>query len=168
MKDPLEIFMYVQKLFNPAISAKPFRHAHPTLHNSIYYSQKLRECSLVEGIQQTEFDTVISIDASADIDPMKEHSLMVHVTNVDKEVFIERTALTLLTLVQDQIKHMQAQPYIPPTTVTQTVTASYALLQFSLPHNILKEFAKVKQIGNLKRMYSFPNKVKVALHREKC
>ena len=40
---------------------------------------------------------------------------------------------------------MLLQPYNPPTTVTQTVTASYFLPQLSLV-TILKEIAKAKQM----------------------
>ena len=53
--------MYVQKLFNPAISSKTVRHVHPTLQKTIDYAQKIeREFLRVEGIQQTEFDTVVN------------------------------------------------------------------------------------------------------------
>ena len=41
-------------------------------------------------------------------------------------------------------QYMQAQPYSPPTTVTQTITASYAVPQPSF-ETILKEFAMAKQ-----------------------
>ena len=70
--DHLQVYMYVHKLFDPAISAKTVRHLHPALQKAIDYAQKIEsEFLLVEGIQLTYFDTVKSIDASAGNDPMK-------------------------------------------------------------------------------------------------
>ena len=40
-------------------------------------------------------------------------------------------------------QNIQAQPYSPPTTVTQTVTASYAVTQSNFV-TILKELPKAK------------------------
>ena len=67
MTDPLKIYMYMQKLFAPTISTKTIWHANPVLQKAIEYVQKVdRELSLVEGIQQTEFDSVMSIDATSE------------------------------------------------------------------------------------------------------
>ena len=46
-----------------------------TLQKSIDYAQKLeREFLLVELIQHTEFDSVMSIDTSTENDPMRQQS----------------------------------------------------------------------------------------------
>ena len=72
---PFKIYMYLQKFFKPAISAKTIWHAHPTLKKAIDNAQKIeREFLLVEGIQQTEFDTVMSIQTSAGNDPLKQQT----------------------------------------------------------------------------------------------
>ena len=68
--DPLE---NLQKLFNPDISDKPIWNMYPTLQKAIDYVQKIEgEFFLIEGIQLTEFHTVISINTSASNDPMKQ------------------------------------------------------------------------------------------------
>ena len=57
--------MYIQKLFNSAVSSKTIWHAHATLQKAIDYVQKIeREFLLVEGIKQIEFDPAMSIDAA--------------------------------------------------------------------------------------------------------
>ena len=54
--DLLMIYMYVQKLFNPAISSKAILHIYQALQKDINYAQKIvRDFLLVEDIQQTEF-----------------------------------------------------------------------------------------------------------------
>ena len=68
--------MHAPKLLNLAISAQTMRHAHPTLQKAIDYAQKIeREFLLVEGIKQNEFDTVMSIDANAGNDPVRQQGL---------------------------------------------------------------------------------------------
>ena len=65
-------------------------------------------------------------------------------------------------------QNMQAQPYSPPKAVTQTIIASYAMLQSSLI-TIIKELTKQnRQVGKYKGIYSHPNQIKVALHRQSC
>ena len=55
---PLKMYIHVQRLFNPAISAKTIRHVHPTLQKAIDYAQKFdREFPIVEGIHHTEVDS---------------------------------------------------------------------------------------------------------------
>ena len=56
------------------MGAKTIRHADQTLQGAIMY-RKLKEFHLVEGIQQTKFYTVMSIDASTGNDPMKQQGL---------------------------------------------------------------------------------------------
>ena len=69
--------MYTQKLFNLAISSKSIRYAHPTVQKAIDHVQNIeREFLLVKGIQQTEFDTVMSIDTTAGNDPMRQCRLV--------------------------------------------------------------------------------------------
>ena len=59
-------------MFNLAISAKTMRLAHPTLQRTIDHAQKIeREQLLAERIQQTEFDTAMSMDAIIGNDPMR-------------------------------------------------------------------------------------------------
>ena len=46
---------------------------HPPLQKAIYCAQKIEtEFLLVEGIQQIEFDTVMSIDVTAGNNPMRQ------------------------------------------------------------------------------------------------
>ena len=80
-------------------------------------------------MQQTEFDTVISIDASSATDPIKLQTYKHYMLQICKKVITERTTLTPLAVVLGQIKI--AQLYIPPTTVTQSSFVT-----------ILKELAK--------------------------
>ena len=69
--DPLKIHMYVQRFFNPIISSKTIWQSHQTLQKAIDYAQKVeREFSLVEGNQQKEFDSIMSINAFAGNNPM--------------------------------------------------------------------------------------------------
>ena len=73
--DPLKLYMCAQKLFNLEISAKTIRNAHP-IHKAMAHAQKIkREFLPVEGIQQMEFDKVMSIDAAAGNDPMTQERL---------------------------------------------------------------------------------------------
>ena len=66
--------MYAQKLFNPAIGFKTIWHVSPTLKKAIDYAQRIeREFLLVEALQQTEFDMVISIDAGNN--PMRQQKV---------------------------------------------------------------------------------------------
>ena len=65
--------MYVQKLCNSAISSKTIQYAHLTLKKAIDYVQMIeREFLLVEGIQQMEFDWVMSVDVTTGNDPMRQ------------------------------------------------------------------------------------------------
>ena len=60
--DPWKIYMDKWKLLSTAVSAKTVGHAHAPLQKAIEYVQIcIREFQLVEGIQQTEFDTIMSI-----------------------------------------------------------------------------------------------------------
>ena len=73
--DPFKICMYAQILLNQATSATTIRHAHPTVQKTNGCEQKIkREFLLVEGIQKTELHAVISIDASASNDPMRQQT----------------------------------------------------------------------------------------------
>ena len=68
--------MYAKKPVNQAISSKTIRHAHSTLQRAIDYTQKTeREFLLAVGIQQTKFETVLSIDTNAGNDPMRQQWL---------------------------------------------------------------------------------------------
>ena len=61
---------------------------------------------LVEGIQLTEFDAVMSIDESANNDTMQQHSLanITHYKFRQKGLITGKAALTLLLIDQGQIK----------------------------------------------------------------
>ena len=49
---------------------------HPTVQKATDYVQKTeREFLFVEGIQQTKFDTIISIDTTSANDPMRQQLL---------------------------------------------------------------------------------------------
>ena len=68
-----KIYVYAQKLFNPAITTKNTKHIYPTLPKAIDYMQKIdREFPCVEAIQQTEFQTVKPISTYVGNDPMKQ------------------------------------------------------------------------------------------------
>ena len=55
------MYMNAQKLFNPLLITKIIQHAHLTLQKTIDYAQKIeREFFPVEGIQQKEFNMVMS------------------------------------------------------------------------------------------------------------
>ena len=63
-------------MFNLAISSKTIRPAHPTLQKAIDYVQKIeREFLLIKGVQQTEFDMILSINAITGNDSMRKQSL---------------------------------------------------------------------------------------------
>ena len=80
--DPVKYVCKIQKLFNPAIGAKTVRHAHPAL-------------------QMTRLNWIVmSIDASVSNEPCDNRGLQtLHVTNADRKVIIQKTALDLLALV---------------------------------------------------------------------
>ena len=42
MTDLVKMYMYAQKLFNPAVSAKMIRHVHSTLPKTTDYAQKIK------------------------------------------------------------------------------------------------------------------------------
>ena len=64
ISDPLKIYLYSPNLFNPAFSAKAIRHALPTSQKAIDNGLHIeREFLLGKGIQQTELETIVSIDA---------------------------------------------------------------------------------------------------------
>ena len=63
----------MHKSYYPAIISKTIHHAHPTLQKPIEYVQKVeREFIHVERIQQTKFDSVMSIDAFTRNDPLRK------------------------------------------------------------------------------------------------
>ena len=113
--------MYVQKLFNPANNAEIIRHAHPTLQKAIDCAQKIeRKFLLIDVIQQTEYDTVMSSGANANNNLMRLQRLANITCDKYRKVIIGRSGLTLLTIIQGQIKTckcsltaLQQQEYKP-------------------------------------------------------
>ena len=57
------MYVYAQKLSNPAISCTTIQCVYPTLHKTTDYANKIEsEFLLLEGIQQTDFHMAISND----------------------------------------------------------------------------------------------------------
>ena len=55
------------------IGSKTIWHAHPTLHKAIDYMQKIiKEFLFMGGIQQTEFDSLMSISTTTGNDQMRQ------------------------------------------------------------------------------------------------
>ena len=71
--------MYAQiLLLNPVFSAKTIRHEGMSFQNAMDYAQETdRDILFVEGIQQTDFDAVMSIDASTNDDHMRQQGLAI-------------------------------------------------------------------------------------------
>ena len=65
MMDTLQTLIYSQKLFNLVINAKTINHVHLKLQNLLIVHERLKYFLLFRGIQQTECNTVMSIDAVA-------------------------------------------------------------------------------------------------------
>ena len=122
---------------------------HPTFHKALDYAQKIeRQFLLVDGIEQTESDTVMSINTRADNDLMRKQRLANIMHHKCRQKYHYRkdcpsTAVTSLELEQNILTQLYGQPKM------MTVTVSYAVPQSSLL-TILKELAKAsKQTANL-------------------
>ena len=146
IKVPWRSICMFRKLFNPAISPKTIRHSHTTLHKANDYIQKIeREFHLVEEIQQTDFSTVMLMDASASNDPMKwQQKANITCYKCGQKSHYRKDFPNSAGKDPGLDQNMPVQPYSPPTTVTQTMTASYVVLTSSLV-TIFRELAKAKQ-----------------------
>ena len=137
--------MYVQKWFNPAVSSKTIWNAHPTLQKAIDYVPRLKENSYLLKELKMELDMVMLIDAAIGNDPKRQQKLE-NITCIkcsQKGHYRKDCSNSACTSpVPDQTSTIQT--YCLPTMVSQTVTASYALLQNSLV-TIHKELARVKK-----------------------
>ena len=156
--DPLKIYMYTPKLFNHSVSAKTIRHAHLTLQRPIDYAQKIyREFFLVEGIQQSKFDTVMSIDISTCNHPLRQQRLAnITCYKCRQKGHYRKDCLNSAGTSHSPDQNISVQPYSPSTTVTQKVTVPYAASQSHLV-TILKELAKTKQTNrHLKNNIQMP------------
>ena len=84
--DLFKIYMYAQKLINLAIRGTNYLACTLNHPESYRLCKKIeRESLLVEGIQQAEFDVVMSIDVSAGNDPMNQQTHK-HVISADRRV----------------------------------------------------------------------------------
>ena len=104
--------------------------------------RRLKKFLLVEGIQQTEIDFVMSYDATTGNHPMIQQTVTTitcYKCGWKSLCRKDCPSLTCTIPVPDQNPTCS-----PPTTVKQTVTASYAVLQSTLV-TILKEIWIVKQ-----------------------
>ena len=85
-----------------------------TLQKAIDYMQKIEgEFLLVERFQQTKFDSLMSIDATARNDPLRQQGVTpITCYKCGKKVIIEMTALTQLVQAQYQIKIQNTVPLL--------------------------------------------------------
>ena len=104
-----------------------------------------REYLLGEGIQQTEFDTAISIGINAGNDPMKQQWLAnITCSKCRPKGQYRKDCPNLAGTIPGPDQNMPLQSNMASMTVAQMETASYAIPQSSLLTN-LRELAKVKQ-----------------------
>ena len=147
----LKIYMCTQKLFNPIISPK-----YPdmqtlyckrllTMHRT---SKNNPACwrNSTNGVWHHNVHRFSCLKWSNGTTKLSKHYMF----QGQRNVFIGKAIPTQLAQVSSQ--NIPVKPYSLPTTVTQTVTASYIVLQSSLLI-ILKELEKAKQMNLQLRKY---------------
>ena len=115
----------------------------PTCQNAIYHAQKIERKLPVKGIHQTKLFDNINQCSYWKLSYGARDEQLLHVLNVDTKVIVGRIFLMQLVQAQYQIRIPPCKDS-PIMTVTQIVTVSYAVPQFSSV-TILKELAQAKK-----------------------